>query len=125
MFPHAKDIHLPRIKKRVTQELIILAVIIFIVMLTLLKTEPGLAGYLTYMQENTLTMIGVILATSCLFIGFISKVTQFFLHAIMILITFFLDASVFKQEPLGMAIGAGIIMLISGVVNFRQFLNTH
>ena len=125
VFPHAKDVHLPRIKKRVTQELIILALIIFIVMLTLLKTEPGLGGYWSYLQKNTLTMIGVILATACLFIGFISKITQYFLHAIMILLTFFLDASVFIEAPLGMAIGAGIIMLISGIVNFRQFQKSH
>ncbi len=120
--PHAKDVQLPRIKKRATQELIILALIILIIMLTLLKKEPGLVGYLTYMQENALTMIGVILATACLFIGFISKVAQYYLHAIMVLITFFLDASVFMQEPQGMAIGAGIIMLISGIVHLRQFL---
>lgn len=87
--PHAKDVYLPRIKKRATQELIFLALIIFVVMLTLLKKEPGLGGYWSYMQENALTMIGVILATVCLFVGFISKVTQYFLHAIMVLITFF------------------------------------
>lgn len=125
VFPHAKNVRLPQIKKRVTQELIILALIIFIVMLTLLKTEPGLGGYWTYIQGNALTMIGVILATAFLFIGFISKVTQYLLHAIMVLITFFLDASVFIEAPLGMAIGAGIIMLISGIVNFRQFQKSH
>jgi hypothetical protein len=94
-------------------------------MLTLLKKEPGLGGYWSYMQENALTMIGVILATVCLFVGFISKVTQYFLHAIMVLITFFLDASVFIEAPIGMAIGAGIIMIISGFVHLRQFLETH
>lgn len=124
IFPHAKKIRLPKIRKRATTELIILTGVILFVMLTLLKSEPGFNGYWIYIQENSLTLIGIISAIVCLFIAFISKVSPYFLHAIMLLITFFLDASAFKEQPFGMAIGAGVVMLVSGVVAFRQFLHS-
>lgn len=118
---HAKNIRLPKIRKRVTTELIILTVVVLFGLLTILKEEPGLPGYWRYAQENSLTLIGVLSALTCLFIGFITKVSNFYLHAIMLLLTFFLDASVFNAQPLGLPIGAGIVMVVSGVYLLRQY----
>jgi hypothetical protein len=122
VFPHAKNIRLPKIRKRVTTELIILTLVVLFGLLTILKVEPGLPGYWSYVQENSLTLIGVLSALTCLFIGFITKISNFYLHAIMLLLTFFLDASVFKAQPIGLVIGAGIVMVFSGIYLLRQFI---
>lgn len=122
VFPHVKNIRLPKIRKRVTTELIILTLVVLFGLLTILKVEPGLPGYWSYVQENSLTLIGVLSALTCLFIGFITKISNFYLHAIMLLLTFFLDASVFKEQPIGLAIGAGVVMVFSGVNLLRQFI---
>ncbi len=122
VFPHAKNIRLPKIRKRVTTELIILTLVVLFGLLTILKGEPGLPGYWSYVQENSLTLIGVLSALTSLFIGFITKISNFYLHAIMLLLTFFLDASVFKAQSIGLAIGAGIVMVFSGIYLLRQFI---
>lgn len=122
VFPHAKNIRLPKIRKRVTTELIILTLVVLFGLLTILKGEPGLPGYWSYVQENSLTLIGVLSALTCLFIGFITKISNFYLHAIMLLLTFFLDASVFKAQPIGLVIGAGVVMVFSGIYLLRQFI---
>jgi hypothetical protein len=36
--------------------------------------------------------------------------------------TFFLEATFFVEKPMGLSIGAGIVMLLSGIVTLRQFL---
>lgn len=120
--PHAKNIRVLRLKKRVKNELIILAVVILFGLLTILKSEPGLYGYWVYIQENSLTLIGVLASMTSLFIAFITKVSQYYLHAIMLLLTFFLDASIFKEQPMGFAIGAGVIMVVSGIYLLWQFI---
>jgi hypothetical protein len=124
-FPYAKEIHLPRVKKRVTTELVILTVVIFFVLLTILKDEPGLAGYWKYIQENSLTLIGITSSIISLFIVFITKFSQFALHAFMLFLTFLMEEAYFKEAPIGLAIGAGIVMFISGVFTLRQFIKAH
>ena len=77
IFPHAKNIRLPKINKRAMIELIILTVVVLFGLLTILKSEPGLNGYWLYIQENSLTLIGIVAAIASLFIAFITKISQY------------------------------------------------
>ena len=122
VFPLAKKIQLPRVKSRAAVELGILTLIILIILLSIFKEEPGLMGYWKYIQQNALTMSAILSTIVFFFIAFISKSPHFYLHGILLLLTFFLEASYFRANPLGLPIGAGVVMVISGVVNLRQFL---
>lgn len=69
------------------------------------------------------SMATIISPLICFFIAFMTKSPQFYLHGILLFLTFFLDASYFKEHPIGLAIGAGIAMTASGGVNLRRFLS--
>jgi hypothetical protein len=43
----------------------------------------------------------------------------------MLFLTFLMEEAYFKEAPIGLAIGAGIVMFISGVFTLRQFIKAH
>ncbi len=122
IFPHYKKINLPRVKYRKTIELIILSLIIFIGLMSILKKEPGWIGYWGYLQENTFIMTAILSAIICFLIAFTTLTPRFYLHGFLLFMTFFLEAMFFVEKPLGLSIGAGIVMFLSGFVTLRQFL---
>ena len=122
VFPRAKAIKFKTIMHRKTIGLIVLVFIVIFGLLSILKKEPGLAGYWSYLQQNALIMSAIITAVISFFIAFITHSPQFYLHGFLLFMTFFMDASIFAEKPLGLAIGAGIVMLVSGVVNLKRFL---
>lgn len=122
IFPHYKKINLPRVRYRKTVELIILSLIIFLGLMSILKKEPGWIGYWRYLQENTFIMIAILSAIICFLIAFTTLTPRFYLHGFLLFMTFFLEATFFVEKPMGLSIGAGIVMLLSGIVTLRQFL---
>jgi hypothetical protein len=124
VYPHVKLIRIKFGKRRMVIELMVLVAIIFFVMMSILKKEPGLAGYWLYMKENVLIMAGIFSSIVSFFIAFITKSPQFYLHGILLLLTFYIDASVLAEKPLGLVMGAGTVMLVSGGVNFKQFFQS-
>jgi len=122
IIPHAKKIQLPRYRIRAAGELVILTVVVLIILLSLLKDEPGLIGYWHYFQENALLMAAILSTLICFFIALITKSPQFYLHGILLFMTLILDAIFFSDKPVGLALGAGIVMLISGMVNLKRFI---
>jgi len=122
IFPLYKKIKIPYVKSRNTIELIILAIIILFGLLSIFKQEPGWMGYWNYLQENTFIMVATFSAIISFFIAYTSLNPRFYLHGILLFMTYFLEATFFVENPLGLSIGAGIVMLISGIVAFRQFL---
>lgn len=122
IFPLYKKIRIPYVKPRKTIEMFILVIIVLFGLLSLLKQEPGWRGYWLYLQENIFIMSAIISAIISFFIAFTSLNPRFYLHGILLFMTFFLEATFFVEKPLGLSIGAGFVMLLSGIVSFRQFL---
>lgn len=122
IFPRRKLINYPPKRSRATLELLIVVLVVLFGLISILKDEPGLAGYLHYIQSNALIMTGIVTTIIALFIAFAKKLPQFNLHGLLLFMTCLIDASYYKDHPIGLVMGAGIVMVVSGVVNLRRFL---
>lgn len=122
IFPRRKLINYPAKRTRASVELLIVVMVVLVGLLSILKNESGIIGYIHYIQANALVMTGISATIIAFFIAFATRSPQYNLHGLLLFMTSFIDAMFFKENPIGLVMGAGFVMVVSGVVNLRRFL---
>jgi hypothetical protein len=120
--PRSENLKTPKIQKRARFGLGLLLAVVLILLLFLLKDEPGLSGMWQFIQSNIQAVLAVFLGTVCFFLAYSLAYQRLYLHGILIFFGFFMDSGLFSKQPFGLAIWAGTIILIAGLAALWQFV---
>ena len=120
--PRAENLKIPKTQKRARFGLGLLLTVVLILILFLLKDEPGLSGMWKFIQANIQPVLAVFLGTFFFFLAYSLAYQRLYLHGILIFFGFFMDSGFFSKQPYGLAIWAGMIIFISGVAVLWQFV---
>ncbi len=96
--------------------------VILVGLMMLLKDEPGLSGVFQYFKTNIVVVMSVFLLLSCFFLAYVLNYQRLYFHGLLIFFSFFMDSLFFLEQPLGLAIWAGVIILVAGAFALWQFV---
>ena len=120
--PRAENLKIPKTQKRARFGLGLLLAVVLIVILFLLKDEPGLSGLWHFIVMNIQSVLAVFLGTLSIFLAYSLAYQRLYLHGILIFFGFFMDSGFFSRQPYGLAIWAGMIIFMSGLAVLWQFV---
>jgi hypothetical protein len=120
--PRAENLKIPKEQKRARFGLGLLLAAVLFLLLFLLKDEPGLPGMWQFIRSNIQPVLAVVLGTLSFYLAYSLAYQRLYLHGILIFFGFFMDSGFFSKQPFGLAIWAGMIILISGFLAIWQFI---
>ncbi len=92
--------------------------VIFFVM----KEEPGLKGWETFLVENDLVIAAMVSGSICLYLAYAFGFQRLYSYALLLFISFFAEAWLFAGQRVGVVSFAGFIIAVAGVNLLLKFL---
>lgn len=120
--PRSENLKIPKTQKRARFGLGLLLAVVLIVILFLLKDEPGLSGLWHFIGKNIQLVLAIFLGTASIFLAYSLAYQRLYFHGLLIFFGFFMDSWLFSKQPFGLAIWAGLIIFIAGAAALWQFV---
>lgn len=123
--PRASLLKLANAQRRARLEMGLLMLVIFIVILWLLKNEPGISGAAHYIGQNIGVMTGVLFAMISFYLAYSLVFPRLYFHGILVCVAFLVDSWLMTDKPFGFGIWAGLIIFFSGIYLLVIFLRSN
>jgi hypothetical protein len=121
-FRRLDQIKFKKQKIRARIEFGLLIPVILVGLMMLFKDEPGINGLNQYFIKNFLVVLASFLLLTSFFLAFALNYQRLYFHGLLIFFSFFMDSLFFSKRPFGLAIWAGVIIMVAGSVALWQFV---
>jgi hypothetical protein len=92
------------------------------VVLLVMKDEPGLTGLNEFLAKNDLVIASMVTGSICLYLAYAFGFQRLYSYAVLLFVGFFAEAWLFPEQRLGIVSFAGFIIVAAGVSLLLQFL---
>jgi len=120
--PRANQIKLKPKKRRAIIEMGLIVLAIFVMLLFVVKKEPGLPGVFQYIRENGILVLGAFLGTATWFVAYALGFQRLYFYGLLIFVGFFFEYWLKTEKTFSFSVFSGIIILFSGIYLFFTFL---
>jgi hypothetical protein len=125
-----KSFTLPRVdqikqkpkKRRAIIEIGLIVFAIIVILLLIVKKEPGLAGVFSYIKENGILVLGAVLGTLTWYVAYALGFQRLYFYGLLIFVGFFFEFWLTTEKTFSFSVFSGIIILLSGSYLLIQFL---
>lgn len=125
VIPRAMSIKIGKSPRRAWLEMGLIMLVVFMVVIWIAKDEPGLRGVWLYLRDNSLMMTGILFGMLSFYLAYALAFPRLYLHGLLVLVAFLVEAWLVPSQPFGFAMWAGLIIVFSGMYLMFKFLRSH
>ena len=122
--PRVNQIKLKPKKRRAITEMGLIVFAIIIILLLIVKKEPGLAGVFSYIKENGVLVLGAILGTVTWYVAYAFGFQRLYFYGLLIFVGFFFEFWLTIEKTFSFSVFSGVIILLSGSYLFFTFFKS-
>lgn len=122
--PRANQIKLKPKRRRAIIEMGVIVFTIIVILLFIVKKEPGLAGVFSYIQENGILVLGAVLGTLTWYVAYALGFQRLYFYGLLIIVGFFFEFWLTIEKTFSFSVFSGVIILLSGSYLFINFLKS-
>ena len=119
--PRANHIKLKPKKRRAVIEIGVIVFAIIVILLFIVKKEPGLAGVFNYIKENGILVLGAFLGTLTWYGAYALGFQRLYFYGLLIFVGFFFEFWLKTEKTFSFSVFSGVIILLSGSYLFFNF----
>jgi len=119
--PRANYIKLKPKKRRAVIETGVIVFAIIVILLFIVKKEPGMEGVFNYIKENGILVLGAVLGTLTWYGAYALGFQRLYFYGLLIFVGFFFEFWLKTEKTFSFSVFSGVIILLSGSYLFFNF----